>query len=146
MDGDPLPSDNPREWARPDLEGDPWHDYWEPDGTRTPQRQVLRDMRPVEAEQEREARRRLARKMAIAYLVVVPIAIAVNLIFSQFYRTPLSAVIGALVCTVGLIRILAYGERSLGLILAMVAFVLAWIVIVVVRIVQIQHASGMAFG
>jgi hypothetical protein len=87
-------------------------------------------MRPLEAEQEREARRRLARKMAIAYLVVVPIAIAVNLIFSQFYRTPLSAVIGALVCTVGLIRILAYGERSLGLILAMVAFVLAWIVVV----------------
>ena len=22
-----------REWARPDSEGDPWHEYWEPEGS-----------------------------------------------------------------------------------------------------------------
>jgi hypothetical protein len=82
MDRASLPSDNPREWARPGPEGDVWHDYWEPEGVSAP----------------------LARKLAILYIAVVPIAIAVNLIFSQRYHS-WGALIGAIACTVGLIRI-----------------------------------------
>jgi hypothetical protein len=129
---------NPRAWARPDPEGDPWHEYWDPAGKHDPRRRTFRYQGPVDSgpdpAREADARRRLGRRIAIGYVVVAPIAIVVSLLLHGFYSTQLGAVFGAAICTVGLIRIRWYGERALGFTIAMVAFILVWAVIAAVRI------------
>jgi hypothetical protein len=134
VDQEPVSSDNPRAWARPDLEGDPWHEYWDPAGKHDPRRRLYRHQGVVDSGPEPEARQRLGRRIAIIYMVASPIVIVVNLLFNSFYRAPVTPIVGVFVCTVGLIRIRWYGERALGFTIAMVAFILIWAAIGVVRI------------
>lgn len=134
MEQNQSTGDNPRAWARPDREGDIWHEYWEPDdGPQNPQGRLLTDLAPPQADAERARRRRIGRRIAVAYLVVAPIALVIQVLL---HRPAFSAALSGIVCVIGLIRMRAYGEKSRGFTIALAAYIAVWAGVAVVRVLQ----------
>jgi len=123
-----------REWARPDSEGDPWHEYWEPEGSIEQRVQFGYEGPQAEAPAVREARRRIGRRMWYGYLIGAPIVIVLDLLLWLVWDVgPGGVFLGALLTLLGLIRIMAYGERSKAVVITMVAFFLAFVAMLVAR-------------
>jgi hypothetical protein len=127
---EPVSNGNPREWARPHVEGDPWHEYWDPAGNQDPGQQSFRFQGVVDSAPEPRTRERLARRAAVIYLASTPIAMVLSVLFSP----PWSAAVGVVATAVAWVRIRWYGERAWGFTAAMVAFILVWAVIAAARI------------
>ena len=123
-----------REWARPDSEGDPWHEYWEPESSVEQRVRFGYEGPQAEVPAVREARQRIARRMWYGYLIVAPIVIVIDLlVWLVWGGGPGGVFIGALLTLLGLIRIMAYGERSKAVVITMVAFFLAFVAMLVAR-------------
>lgn len=131
MGREAAPDDNPRAWARPDLEGDPWHEHWEPEGWADQRARMGGYGSDPGAPAEREARRRLGRREAVGFLVLMPIALVINLAAWHGLGATAIPAFFALGTLIGLIQVRAYGERSPAITAGMIALVLAWIAIVV---------------
>jgi hypothetical protein len=72
--------------------------------------------------------------MWYGYLIVAPIVIVIDLlVWLVWGGGPGGVFIGALLTLLGLIRIMAYGERSKAVVITMVAFFLAFVAMLVAR-------------
>lgn len=118
---DPSFDEDRRAWARPHPEGDPWHEYWDPDA----EPDVV----------DRRARR--ARVYAVTYLIAAPIVIVLSLIFGA----PYGALSGLVASLFAVVRIRTLGERHKGFLIAALTLSLVWAVALTVRVVPYLHGQ-----
>jgi hypothetical protein len=122
----PSSDEDRRDWARPDPEGDPWHQYWD----------------PAESPEADDRRARLTRIRTAVYLISAPTAVVLSLIIG----TPYSAAVSCLSSIGAVIRIRVAGQRSRAFLFTGLAFTLVLAVIATVRIVPYLHGDGGAFA
>jgi hypothetical protein len=129
--------DNPRAWARPHDEGDPWHEYWEPENplVQRPWMGAIGgnlDTAPAEVQHRR---RQWGRRIALVWLIAMPISIVADIVL---WNRP-GALPGAAICAIltlgGLIRARAIGERSVTVTVLLTVLFFAWVGIVLAHIV-----------
>ena len=140
MDREGAPDHNPRAWARPDREGDPWHEYWEPEGVTDPPLTdpPRNEQRPADPSPDVEERREKGRQIALAFVIFMPGLIIVDVALRDRPGAPLGAFLAATACVIGLLRVRSYGEHTKWLTLTMAAFIIVWVAILVAYAAQVE--------